>query len=151
VLIGDVMIDFRQYVLLASSLMMGGIPTAEAVIVQDREVIIREGERPANGWRTHAGTCGNLEYEVSIRLGKRLSEAIRDARIHGVSRGDALRSALRKWAAIEGSVVDAVVDRCEPTRARIRMETVRRNNPSKLYFYYLWLDRNGGIELVGER
>ena len=116
-----------------------------------KEVVIDEGARPAETWRTYGGVCGRDRYEVAIWLGRPLSNTLRGTKINGFSNKGSRDSTLSRWASVNGSAVDSVIDRCEPSRVRVRMSVSLATDRRNLRFYYFWLHKDGHISLIGER
>lgn len=115
-----------------------------------REVVIDEGTRPKNTWRAYSGECAHDLYTVELATGKFSLSSIRDLRINGRSRRDNARRALAK-ASLVGSAVDAIVDRCSRTAARVRIEVADPAQKYQLKFYYLWVSRSGNVNLLLDR
>lgn len=142
---------FMQLLILLTASLGAAAPALGSTIFQPKEIVLFEGKRPTNGWRTHAGTCDNDNYQVTIALGKGLGDAVLGAKVNGVRHGESLRLALKEWATVKGIVMDAVVVECGSRRARIVFEVMRPMDRPELHFYYLWIDKNGNVDLIGER
>jgi hypothetical protein len=132
--------------MVAASILLPGSGAA-----QSNEIRIDEGERPNTPWRTYGGACGSHQYEVAIWLGRPLSQSIREAKVDGKTYRDVLAQALREWDNVDGTPVDAVIDRCESNKVRVRLDVSKSENRRVLHFYYYWLDDQGNITLIGEK
>lgn len=134
---------------IVSAICVIACPFAQAAPPDSETVQLDGWLRPTDVWRTYSGVCGGDRYEISIWLGRPLSQAIRDIRLNSQSYVSNWRSGTVD--SFEGSPVDAVVNKCTATGAEIRFDVSRRSDRRTLHFYYISLSRNGDVSMVGEK
>lgn len=109
------------------------------------EISINEGSRPSSIKRTYEGACGSAAFAVEIAPGPLAAAAIRDLRIGRNSLSRAVKQANAALRDVPGSAVDAVIDRCEQGRARVRIDISDPANRKLLQIRSFWLSSDGSI------
>lgn len=114
-----------------------------------KEVVIDEGARPSGVSRAYSGQCGRHRYFIKITPGRVHANAIEELSIDGksVSLADEFLSPVGETP----DLIDAVINRCEPDRALIRLDVANPAENYKLGSYFFWLTRDGAPSALFRR
>ena len=129
---------------MAALLLSGGLGDPPPSAPHD-EIRIDKGARPNKVVRTYEGNCGSARFAVEIAPGPLSGAPIRGLRVGPNSFSKAVVQANAALRDVPGSAIEAVIDRCDHGRARVRIDISNPADRKLLQIRSFWLASDGSI------